>query len=186
MRKILQLMFISDLKFKLLLLGFAALQFFVSFLFEIAIDNGFLNICKRPLCKRKSSQKLYKKLDKELCYNLAWPPLNEIIYAESRNIVIVEWHIPWKGARGQRPVFFFFKPKIYHLRLTRMPSTYDVVHTRIRQCRKNMDLDGNLYQSYPTKKNQGQMFGKVINRAELVHWTLSCSLLSKKWQDTHC
>ncbi|XP_055515087.1 LOW QUALITY PROTEIN: cation-transporting ATPase 13A2 [Leucoraja erinacea] len=90
MRKILQLMFISDLKFKLLLLGFAALQFFVSFLFEIAIDNGFLNICKRPLCKRKSSQKLYKRLDKELCYNLAWPPLNEIIYAESRNIVIVE------------------------------------------------------------------------------------------------
>ncbi|XP_069775025.1 polyamine-transporting ATPase 13A2 isoform X2 [Narcine bancroftii] len=81
-RKILQLMFIDDMKFKLLLLVFAALQFFISFLFELAIDNGFLNACKRPLCKKKSSKKLYKRLEKELCYNLAWPRLNEIIYAE--------------------------------------------------------------------------------------------------------
>lgn len=35
---------------------------------------------------------------------------------------------PGKG-RGDKGQFFFFKPKIYHLRLTRMPSTYDVVHT---------------------------------------------------------
>ncbi|XP_051894917.1 cation-transporting ATPase 13A2 isoform X2 [Pristis pectinata] len=89
-RKILQLMFIDDMKFKLLLLGFAALQFFISFLFEIAIDNGFLNVCKKPLCKKESSKKLYKRLEKELCYNLAWPPLNEIIYAEPGNIVHVE------------------------------------------------------------------------------------------------
>ncbi|XP_072887917.1 polyamine-transporting ATPase 13A2 isoform X1 [Hemitrygon akajei] len=89
-RKILQLMFISDIKFKLLLLGLVALQFFLSFLFEMAIDNGFLNMCKRPLCKKKSSKKLYKKLEKELCYNLAWPPLNEFIYAESRNIIDLE------------------------------------------------------------------------------------------------
>ncbi|XP_072101039.1 polyamine-transporting ATPase 13A2 isoform X1 [Mobula birostris] len=89
-RKILQLMFISDIKFKLLLLGLAALQFFISFLFEMAIDNGFLNMCKRSLCKKKSSKKLYKKLEKELCYNLAWPPLNEVIYAEPRNIINLE------------------------------------------------------------------------------------------------
>ncbi|XP_067826649.1 cation-transporting ATPase 13A2 isoform X2 [Heptranchias perlo] len=89
-RQILQLMLISDVNFKLLLLGFAALHFFTSLLFETAIDSGFLNLCLRPLCKKKQSKKLYKRLEKELCRNSAWPPLNEIIYAESGSIIHFE------------------------------------------------------------------------------------------------
>ncbi|XP_041061869.1 cation-transporting ATPase 13A2 isoform X3 [Carcharodon carcharias] len=89
-RQIMQLMLITDLKFKLLLLGFAALHFITSLLFETAIDSGLLNQCVRPFCKKKQSKKLYKRLEKELCYNSAWPPLNEVIYAESGRVIHFE------------------------------------------------------------------------------------------------
>lgn len=71
---------------------------------------------------------------------------------------------------GTKASLFFFKPKIYHLRLTRMPSTYDVVHTHASDNAGRiwtwMEIFTNLT---PPKKTQSQMFGKVINRAELVH-----------------
>uniref|UniRef100_UPI00398F33FC polyamine-transporting ATPase 13A2 isoform X2 n=1 Tax=Pristiophorus japonicus TaxID=55135 RepID=UPI00398F33FC len=89
-RQFMQLMLISDVKFKLLLLGFAALHFFTSLLFETAIDSGSLNMCKWPLCRKKQSKKLYKRLENELCYNSAWPPLNEIMYAESGRVINFE------------------------------------------------------------------------------------------------
>ncbi|XP_072442697.1 polyamine-transporting ATPase 13A2 isoform X5 [Chiloscyllium punctatum] len=85
-RQILQLMLITDVKFKFLLLGFAALHFVTSLLFERVIDSGLLNQCLRPLCKKRYSRKLYKRLEKELCQNSAWPPLNEVIYAESGRV----------------------------------------------------------------------------------------------------
>ncbi|XP_067873491.1 cation-transporting ATPase 13A2 isoform X2 [Heterodontus francisci] len=89
-RQILQLMLITDVKFKLLLLGFAVLHFFSSLLFETAIDSGLLNQCTRPFRKKRQSKKLYKRLENDLCSNSAWPPLNEIIYAESGRIVHFE------------------------------------------------------------------------------------------------
>ncbi|XP_038629076.1 cation-transporting ATPase 13A2 isoform X2 [Scyliorhinus canicula] len=89
-RTILQLMHITDLKFQFLLLGFAALHFVTALLFEIAIDSGLLNQCVRPFCKKKHSKKLFKRLEKELCCNFTWPPLNEVIYAESGRVVHFE------------------------------------------------------------------------------------------------
>ncbi|XP_072334440.1 polyamine-transporting ATPase 13A2 isoform X3 [Scyliorhinus torazame] len=89
-RQILQLMRITDLKFQFLLLGFAALHFVTSLLFEIAIDSGLLNQCVRPFCKKKQSKKLYKRLENELCRDFTWPPLNDVINAESGQVVHFE------------------------------------------------------------------------------------------------
>nr|XP_006014552.1 PREDICTED: probable cation-transporting ATPase 13A2 [Latimeria chalumnae] len=86
MRQLLQLEDIGDMNFKMMLLGFAVLNFFTSFMLETAIDHGVLN-CLRNLCSKKESKKLYKRLDKELNQQLSWPPLNELILASPMSTI---------------------------------------------------------------------------------------------------
>ncbi|XP_029433723.1 cation-transporting ATPase 13A2 isoform X2 [Rhinatrema bivittatum] len=83
MRFLLMLKEINDMNFKLMLLGFAVLNFFTAFLLETALDHGVLN-CLRYLRRKRESKKLYKRLEKELCAQPSWPPLNEIIFASPK------------------------------------------------------------------------------------------------------
>ncbi|XP_030042006.1 polyamine-transporting ATPase 13A2 isoform X2 [Microcaecilia unicolor] len=86
MRYLLILKEINDMNFKLMLLGFAVLNFFTAFLLETALDHGVLN-CLRYLRGKKESKKLYKRLVKELSVEPSWPPLNEVIFASSKTFM---------------------------------------------------------------------------------------------------
>ncbi|XP_043917761.1 polyamine-transporting ATPase 13A2 isoform X2 [Protopterus annectens] len=82
MRKILTLAYIEDIQFKMILCGIAAINFFTAFLLETVIDEGLFQ-CLRRLYTRKESKKPYKRLEKDLCQQLSWPPLNDVIQATS-------------------------------------------------------------------------------------------------------
>ncbi|XP_069096791.1 polyamine-transporting ATPase 13A2 isoform X1 [Pleurodeles waltl] len=79
---LLQLKVINDMNFKMVLLGISALNFITALLLETAIDHGALN-CLRSLRGKQESKKSYKRLEKELCEQLSWPPLNEVLLATS-------------------------------------------------------------------------------------------------------
>lgn len=82
MRKILQLTYIEDMQFKLILCGIAAINFFTAFMLETAIDHGLFH-CLRRLYARNESKKPYKRLERELSQQPSWPPLNDVILATS-------------------------------------------------------------------------------------------------------
>nr|XP_033777807.1 cation-transporting ATPase 13A2 isoform X5 [Geotrypetes seraphini] len=86
MRFLLMLKEMSDMNFKLMLLGFAVLNFFTAFLLETALDHGALN-CLRYLRGKRESKKLYKRLVKELSMEPSWPPLNEVIFASPKKLI---------------------------------------------------------------------------------------------------
>nr|DBA15685.1 TPA: hypothetical protein GDO54_003158 [Pyxicephalus adspersus] len=79
MREILNLMAIDDMNFKLVLVGFAAVNFVAAFLLETSLDHGFFN-CLRKLRRKKESKKAYKRLELQLQTQLSWPPLNQTLY----------------------------------------------------------------------------------------------------------
>ncbi|KAM4703534.1 LOW QUALITY PROTEIN: polyamine-transporting ATPase 13A2 [Rhinophrynus dorsalis] len=79
MISLLQLKFISDLDFKFVLVGVAAVNFVIAYIVEIALDHGYLN-CLRRLRKRKEPKKLYKRLERELQMQHSWPPVNQTLY----------------------------------------------------------------------------------------------------------
>ncbi|KAJ7402867.1 hypothetical protein BTVI_82601 [Pitangus sulphuratus] len=83
-KTLLKLQGIEDLNFKLLLLGIAALNFFAAFVLETALDHGLLS-CFRRFRRRKTSKKLFKRLEKELSQQQpGWPPLHEPLFATPR------------------------------------------------------------------------------------------------------
>uniref|UniRef100_A0A3P8NGV9 Cation-transporting P-type ATPase N-terminal domain-containing protein n=1 Tax=Astatotilapia calliptera TaxID=8154 RepID=A0A3P8NGV9_ASTCA len=78
----LQLYDISDMVFKVVLVGVAAINFLICFLVEILIDCGCLN-CFRRLWNRSPSKKQYKRLLPDLRF---WQPLDEnVIISEAEN-----------------------------------------------------------------------------------------------------
>ncbi|NWR50549.1 AT132 ATPase, partial [Regulus satrapa] len=80
-KSLLRLQTIEDFSFKLLLLGIAALNFFAAFVLETALDHGLLG-CFRRLHRKKTSKKLFKRLEKELSQQQpAWPPLDQPLFA---------------------------------------------------------------------------------------------------------
>ncbi|RMB89683.1 hypothetical protein DUI87_33880 [Hirundo rustica rustica] len=83
-KSLLKLQRIEDFRFKLLLLGIAALNFFAAFVLETALDHGLLG-CFRRLRRKKASKKLFKRLEKELSQQQpAWPPLDQPLFATPR------------------------------------------------------------------------------------------------------
>ncbi|XP_063173682.1 polyamine-transporting ATPase 13A2 [Candoia aspera] len=81
MQTLLRLKSAGDLSFKAILLGMAALHFFLAFLLEVGLDHGLLNGF-RKLCRKKASRKLYKLLQGELGQEKClWPPLNAPLFA---------------------------------------------------------------------------------------------------------
>ncbi|XP_014425072.2 polyamine-transporting ATPase 13A2 isoform X2 [Pelodiscus sinensis] len=89
LRAVLMLKDISDMSFKLLLLGMATLNFFTAFMLETALDHGMLN-CLRKLHRRRASKKLFKRLQQELrLQQPAWPPLNEPLFATPKMAISV-------------------------------------------------------------------------------------------------
>nr|XP_032608045.2 polyamine-transporting ATPase 13A2 isoform X2 [Taeniopygia guttata] len=82
-KSLLKLQPIEDFSFKLLLLGIAALNFFAAFVLETALDHGLLG-CFRRLRRKKASKKLFKRLEKELSQQPAWPPLDQPLFATPR------------------------------------------------------------------------------------------------------
>uniref|UniRef100_A0A674K7Q5 ATPase cation transporting 13A2 n=1 Tax=Terrapene triunguis TaxID=2587831 RepID=A0A674K7Q5_9SAUR len=81
-KAVLKLKDISDMSFKMLLLGMATLNFFTAFMLEAALDHGMLN-CLRQLRQKRASKKLFKRLEQELSQQPppSWPPLNEPLFA---------------------------------------------------------------------------------------------------------
>ncbi|KAL7976184.1 hypothetical protein Chor_008281 [Crotalus horridus] len=81
MQKLLRLKSPGDLSFKVILLGMAALHFFVAFMLEVGLDHGLLNGF-RKLQRKKASKKLYKQLQWELSQEKSsWPPLHTPLFA---------------------------------------------------------------------------------------------------------
>ncbi|XP_039223537.1 polyamine-transporting ATPase 13A2 [Crotalus tigris] len=81
MQKLLRLKSPGDLSFKVILLGMAALHFFVAFMLEVGLDHGLLNGF-RKLRRKKASKKLYKQLQWELSQEKSsWPPLHAPLFA---------------------------------------------------------------------------------------------------------
>ncbi|XP_028458798.1 cation-transporting ATPase 13A2 [Perca flavescens] len=76
--KILILYDFFDMKFKMLLVALAALNFLICFFVEVLIDLGFLN-CLRALRGRRESKKQYKRLNIRLSESPSWPPLNQTL-----------------------------------------------------------------------------------------------------------
>ncbi|KAM9116106.1 polyamine-transporting ATPase 13A2 isoform 1-T1 [Pangshura tecta] len=80
-KAVLKLKDISDMSFKMLLLGMATLNFFTAFMLETALDHGMLNRL-RQLRRKRASKKLFKRLEQELRQQQpSWPPLNEPLFA---------------------------------------------------------------------------------------------------------
>nr|XP_020828389.1 probable cation-transporting ATPase 13A2 isoform X1 [Phascolarctos cinereus] len=66
---------IKDTRFKLLLLGLAALNFVAAFMLE-CISDQWIPRCLRRLCPKKASTKFFKRLERELAQQRApWPIL---------------------------------------------------------------------------------------------------------------
>ncbi|XP_040008147.1 cation-transporting ATPase 13A2 isoform X2 [Xiphias gladius] len=76
--RILQLYHISDMKYKMLLVAVAALNFLICFVVEVLINMGILN-CLRLLRGRRPSKKQYKRLHVLLSDSPSWPPLNQTL-----------------------------------------------------------------------------------------------------------
>ncbi|XP_067302302.1 cation-transporting ATPase 13A2 isoform X2 [Pseudorasbora parva] len=84
--RVLQLYDIPDMKYKLLLLAVAALNFFICYLIEILIDQGALN-CLRNLRGKRESKKQYKRLDVQLAETPSWPPLNQTLFPTQCSVI---------------------------------------------------------------------------------------------------
>ncbi|XP_051805292.1 cation-transporting ATPase 13A2 isoform X2 [Acanthochromis polyacanthus] len=83
--RILQLYNITDMGFKMLLVGVAALNFLICFIAELLIDLGVLN-CLRLLRGQRPSKKLYKRLNVRLSDSASWPPLNQTLSPTSHTV----------------------------------------------------------------------------------------------------
>ncbi|XP_007440981.1 cation-transporting ATPase 13A2 [Python bivittatus] len=84
MQKFFYLKNAGDLGFKGILLGMAALHFFMALILEVGLDHGLLNGFRKLFCK-KASKKLYKRLQLELSQEKTlWPPLNTPLFALTR------------------------------------------------------------------------------------------------------
>ncbi|KAM5127417.1 polyamine-transporting ATPase 13A2-like, partial [Mantella aurantiaca] len=79
MRRILNLMSIDDINFKLVIIGIAATNFIAAFLLETSLDHGYCS-CLRKLCRKKESKKAYKRLELEIWGQRSWPPVNQTLY----------------------------------------------------------------------------------------------------------
>lgn len=84
--QLLELYNITDMNFKMLLVGVAALNFLICFVVEMLIDMGFLN-CLRLLRGKRPSKKLYKRLNVLLSDSTSWPPLNQTLSPTSHTVV---------------------------------------------------------------------------------------------------
>ncbi|XP_068185637.1 polyamine-transporting ATPase 13A2 isoform X2 [Antennarius striatus] len=69
---------ITNIEFKVLLLGLAALNFIICFFAEVLIEMGVLN-CLHLLRGTRPSKKQYKCVNKLLSNSPSWPPLNELL-----------------------------------------------------------------------------------------------------------
>ncbi|KTF75032.1 hypothetical protein cypCar_00039589 [Cyprinus carpio] len=86
--QLLQLYYINDMNYKLLLVAVAALNFFICYMFEILIDRGALN-CLRNLRGKRKSKKQYKCLDVQLAETPSWPPLNQPLFPTQCSVISV-------------------------------------------------------------------------------------------------
>uniref|UniRef100_A0A7M4FKB4 Polyamine-transporting ATPase 13A2 n=1 Tax=Crocodylus porosus TaxID=8502 RepID=A0A7M4FKB4_CROPO len=87
-KSLLTLKGMTDMNFKLLLVGMATLNFFVAFTLETALDHGMLNWL-RKLRRKKASKKLFKRVEEELRQQPLWPPLDQPLLATPRMSIAV-------------------------------------------------------------------------------------------------
>ncbi|TSR39560.1 Cation-transporting ATPase 13A2 [Bagarius yarrelli] len=85
-QKILKLYSINDMKYNLLLVALAALNFFICFFLEVLIDTCVPN-CLRSLRGKRDSKKQYKRLDAQLAETLSWPPLDQMLYPSQCSVI---------------------------------------------------------------------------------------------------
>ncbi|XP_048839261.1 cation-transporting ATPase 13A2 isoform X2 [Brienomyrus brachyistius] len=78
LRRLFKLSEVTDMNYKLLLVALAALNLFTCYLWEIFIDKGALDCCRR-LRRKKESRKLYKRLETFLSDAPSWPPLDQTL-----------------------------------------------------------------------------------------------------------
>ncbi|XP_030623586.1 cation-transporting ATPase 13A2-like [Chanos chanos] len=83
--KFLQLCNITDINYKMLLVGLPSLNFFICFLLEVLVDQGALNFF-RCLRRKRESKKQYKRLDALLSNTPSWPPLNQSLVPSQSTI----------------------------------------------------------------------------------------------------
>lgn len=76
---------VEDIGFKLVLVGFSALNFFTCLLMEMLVDLGILN-CLRQLRGSRPSKKPYKRLNSELLHSPTWPPMNQTLFPTHNTI----------------------------------------------------------------------------------------------------
>ncbi|KAK7132311.1 hypothetical protein R3I93_018761 [Phoxinus phoxinus] len=84
--QVLELSYITDMGYKLLLVAVAALNFFTCYLIEILIDQGALN-CLRNLRGKRESKKQFKRLDAQLAETPSWPPLNQTLFPPQCTVI---------------------------------------------------------------------------------------------------
>ncbi|XP_008316832.1 polyamine-transporting ATPase 13A2 isoform X2 [Cynoglossus semilaevis] len=77
---------ITDMNYKMLLVGVAALNFLACFVIEVLIDLGMLN-CLRFLRGRRPSKKKYKLLDTLVSDSPSWPPLGQTLYPTEHTVI---------------------------------------------------------------------------------------------------
>ncbi|XP_066547318.1 polyamine-transporting ATPase 13A2 isoform X2 [Amia ocellicauda] len=76
MCRLLKLLPLDDMAFKVLLLALAALHLISAFMLEVLVDSEVLN-CVQRLRGARQSKKLYKRLDLSLREQPDWPPLDQ-------------------------------------------------------------------------------------------------------------
>ncbi|XP_036601114.1 polyamine-transporting ATPase 13A2 isoform X3 [Trichosurus vulpecula] len=80
---------IKDTRFKLLLLGLAALNFVAAFMLECIFDQ-WIPKWLRCLCPKKESKKFFKRLEQELAQQRTpWPPLHQPILATPKTASVL-------------------------------------------------------------------------------------------------